>query len=82
MWQMRLQALTDRKLKGEDIMSKYKRYYQKRQNQLREQAIEWQMKFSDGEVMYWSDIAEAGDYFRYWGKRFGLLREFRENAII
>lgn len=63
-------------------MSKYKRYYQKRQNQLREQAIEWQMKFSDGEVMYWSDIVEAGDYFRYWGKRFGLLREFRENAIL
>ena len=63
-------------------MSRYKRYYQKRQIQLREQAIEWQMKFSYGEVMYYSDLAEACEYFRYWGKRFGLLREFRENAII
>ena len=63
-------------------MSKYKRYYQKRQSQLREQAIDWQMKFSDGEVMYYTDLAEACEYFRYWGKRFGLLREFRENAII
>ena len=32
--------------------------------------------------MYWSDIVYWCDYFRYWGKRFGLLREFRENAII
>lgn len=63
-------------------MSKYKRYYQKRQNQLREQAIDWQMKFSEGEVLYYSDLAEACEYFSYWGKRFGLLREFRENAIL
>ena len=63
-------------------MSKYKRYYQKRKMQLRGQAIEWQYKCEYGEVMYWSDIAEAGDYFLYWGKKFGLLREFRENGII
>lgn len=63
-------------------MSRYKKYYNKRKAQLVEQAIDWQIRFSEGEVMYWSDIAEAGDYFRYWGKRFGLLREFRENAII
>ena len=59
-------------------MSKYKEYYQRRKAQLVAQAIDLQMRCSDGEVMYWSDIAEAGDYFRYWGKRFGLLREFRE----
>lgn len=63
-------------------MGKYKRYYQKRQNQLREQAIDWQIRCAEGEVMYWSDIVYWCDYFRYWGKRFGLLREFRENAII
>ena len=63
-------------------MSRYQRYYHKRQEQLREQAIDWQIRCSEGEVMYWSDIAYWGDYFRYWGKRFGLLREFKENAII
>ena len=63
-------------------MSKYQRYYNKRKRQLVEQAIEWQMKFSDGEVMWWSDIAEACDYFSYWGKRFGLIREFKENGIL
>lgn len=65
-------------------MSKYKRYYQKRQNQLREQAIDWQIRLSEGldETLGWILVAERVNYFRYWGKRFGLLREFRENAII
>lgn len=63
-------------------MSKYTKYYQKRQEQLREQAIDWQMKFSNGEILYYTDLADACEYFSYWGKRFGLLREFRENAIL
>ena len=61
---------------------KQKKYYRYRQAKLREEAIEWQFTFSEGAVMYWSDIAEWGDYFAKYGKRFGLLREFRENAII
>ena len=65
-------------------MSRYKRYYQKRQIQLRDEAIEWQMRLFDGldETLGWILVAERTSYFRYWGKRFGLLREFRENAII
>lgn len=63
-------------------MSRYQKYYSKRKAQLVEQAIDWQIKCAEGEVMYWSDIAYWGDYFRYWGKRFGLLREFLENGII
>lgn len=63
-------------------VTKYQRYYRKRQEQLRNEAIEWQYTFDNGEVVYWSDIAEWGDYFKYWGKRFGLLREFKENGII
>lgn len=64
------------------MVSKYQRYYYKRQAQLRERAIDWQMRFAEGAIYSWSDIAEAGDYFQYWGKRFGLLREFKENAIL
>lgn len=69
-------------MKGMKAMSKYRKYYYKRKNQLICQAVEWSFKCADGEVMYWSDIAEATEYFRYWGKRFGLLREFTENGII
>jgi len=63
-------------------MSRYQKYYQKRKLQLTEQAIDWQMKFSNGEVLYYSDLADACEYFTYWGKRFGLLGEFKENGII
>ena len=30
----------------------------------------------------WDDLASWGDFFTETGKRFGLLREFRENGII
>ena len=71
-------------MKRGNIMSEYQTYYRKRQMQLREQAIEWQMQLFDGidEPFFWVLAAERTDYFRYWGKRYGLLREFRENAII
>ena len=57
-------------------------YYQRRKLSLRCEAIEWQFTFSNGEVHYWSDIATACEYFTRLGKRYGLLREFRENGII
>ena len=30
----------------------------------------------------WGEVAEIGAYFETYGKRYGLLKEFRENAII
>lgn len=47
---------------------------------LRDIAKEWQyesseMNYSYGELIGWQD------FFRTYGKRFGLLREFRENGI-
>ena len=56
--------------------------YRVRKVELTQQAIEWQSKFSEGEVLYYSDIAEACEYFRYWGTRYGLIREFKENGIL
>ena len=32
--------------------------------------------------LYWSDLAIIGDFFERVGKRYGLLTDFRENAII
>ena len=49
----------------------------------RQQAIEWQIDYAlANEGMSYSELADAGKHFRKLGKRFGLLREFRENAII
>lgn len=55
--------------------------YQISKERARSKAVEWQMDFcnqnySYGELAYW------GDYFRGLAKRYGLMREFRENGII
>lgn len=55
--------------------------YQERKEKLRNEAIQWQNDFSEGDH-YMSEYAEWGSYFEKMGKRYGLLREFRENGII
>ena len=54
--------------------------YQIKKYEIREQAIEWQNDFSNQNYS-WGELAEWGDYFRKMGKRYGLLREFKENGI-
>ena len=34
-----------------------------------------------GESPSYGELAEAGEYFEKLGRRYGLLQEFRENAI-
>lgn len=63
-------------------MSKYQEYYRRGQAKTRCEAIEYQSLFENGEVLYWSDIAEYTAHFKKLGKRFGLMQEFAENAII
>ena len=54
--------------------------YQQRKEAARQEAIEWQ--HNDGDYPYsYEGLSIVGDYFYKLGKRFGLLREFRENAI-
>ena len=55
--------------------------YQRRKEQVREEAKEWQFSFSETDYS-WSEVAEAGQRFERLGRRYGLLREFRENGII
>lgn len=62
-------------------MKTSKDYYALRKADVRDEAIQWQADFcnhnySYGELAYW------GDHFERLGKRYGLLREFRENGII
>lgn len=56
-------------------------YYQNRKEEVRQEAIEWQLDFGNHNY-YWSEIAEWNEYFLKLGKRYGLLKEFRENGII
>ena len=54
--------------------------YRRRQEQIRNEAIAWQTEFADKS---WSmdEIVEQQAYFHRLGRRFGLLREFHENAV-
>ena len=54
--------------------------YQKRKEAARQKAIDWQLNDSDYPYSY-EGLAIISDYFYKLGKRFGLLREVRENAI-
>ena len=54
--------------------------YQKGKEAARQEAIDWQYEASEQDLSY-GELAAIGNYFYKLGKRFGLLREFRENAI-
>lgn len=55
--------------------------YQEKKADVREKAINFQQMFSECDFSY-SEIIEYQDYFLKQGKRYGLLKEFRENGII
>ena len=55
--------------------------YQEKQEDLRQKAIEYQDTFNYVSWSY-SEIAEINNFFYKNGKRYGLLREFKENGII
>lgn len=57
-----------------------KRTYQDGKERARKIAIDWQLNNSDYNYSY-EGITIVSNYFYNLGKRFGLLREFRENAI-
>lgn len=55
------------------------RTYKERQDNLRELAIEVQLADDGG--LSWSENQALGAFFEEQARRYGLLREFRENAI-
>lgn len=54
--------------------------YKEKQNYLRDLAINYQYNFAP---LSWSygELVEICDFFEKNGRRYGLLKEFRENAI-
>lgn len=59
----------------------YKLTYSEKKAKLREEAIRWQLDFSRHCYSY-GELAEMQAYFEKEGKKYGLMKEFRENGII
>lgn len=58
-------------------MNKYQKYKEK----TRQEAIEWQLDFEKQDYC-WGDLHIYQQYFENKAKRYGLVKEFRENCII
>ena len=54
--------------------------YQQKKEQVRNEAIDWQYEQADMSLSY-GELADAQERFERLGRRYGLLHEFRENAI-
>lgn len=59
----------------------YKLTYREKKAKLREQAIVWQNSFRNNNYSY-GEIAEKQAYFEKEGKKYGLIKEFKENGIV
>ena len=55
--------------------------YQQGKDRSREQAQEWQNLTMD-QNLSWGELAKAYEKFKKLGKRYGLLKEFKENCIL
>lgn len=55
--------------------------YEKRKASAREKAVDWQNDFANHNYSY-GELADAGEKFTKLAEHYGLVREFRENAII
>lgn len=55
--------------------------YQKNKARTRQTAQAWQSAMAEA-VTTWAELAEATTYFEKLGKRYGLIKEFKENGII
>lgn len=57
------------------------RYYNKRKEETRQDAIFWQIQASQKCYSY-LELMKWGSYFMKLAKRYGLMKEFKENGII
>lgn len=73
---MKIVNLTEQRTEGV-YMNKYQRVKENARNK----AIEWQSNFNDNNYSY-GELAYYQSYFEHLAKRYGLVREFKENAII
>lgn len=55
--------------------------YRKAQERARNKAVEWQNDFNNHNYSY-SELIYYQSYFERLGRRYGLIKEYRENSII
>lgn len=55
--------------------------YQIEKEKAREKAREWSLDFNNHNYS-WGELAYFGEYFTRLAKRYGLVKEFKENGII
>jgi hypothetical protein len=55
--------------------------YKEMKEQLRQEAIDFQIE-KMGVSMSYAELYEAQQYFYEYGKRYGLIKEFRENGVL
>ena len=53
----------------------------KTKGEARQRAIDWQI-YASKENLSYSEIAEWQGYFETLGRKFGLIKEFKENGIL
>ena len=56
--------------------------YEEKKQEARDEAIEYFSAQCQNRQLYMSEIADITAYFKKLGKRYGLLKEFRENGVI
>lgn len=56
--------------------------YEKGKEKTRELALEFQALFTEGKSMSYSELAQWEDLLEKRARKYGLVREFRENGII
>ena len=59
----------------------YTSEYQRKKAKAIREAIEWQLDFDNHNYSY-EELAYYRNYFERLAKKYGLVREFRENGII
>ena len=55
--------------------------YQQKKAAARQEAMNWQEQAAEQSMSY-GELAEAMNHFENLGRRYGLLQEFRINAIL
>ena len=75
--QQHLKIFIRLKTSGGVVMNKY----QKGKEKTRNEAIDWQADFANHNYSY-GELAYFSDYFETKARRYGLVKEFKENGII
>ena len=55
--------------------------YSENKEKARAEAIDWQMEAGNGTYSY-AEVFEMVEHFQKIAKKYGLIKEFRENGII